>query len=124
MNGAAPKLSKIGSQVRVQKKFHPNFVRERYEVLQSSYTSIEVMRRIEAANTSVTRCVISSPCRNRSIKARGPDLSGASRLMNVVAVDISILRARWPSAPSQPPVSATGHRPEPPYNSVHRLASR
>jgi hypothetical protein len=55
MNGAAPKLSKFGSHTLVQKNIHPNFARERWELAQSSYTSMEVIRRIRAENVRVIR---------------------------------------------------------------------
>jgi hypothetical protein len=55
INGAAPKLSKFGSHTLVQKNIHPNFALERWEFAQSSYTSMEVIRRIRAENVRVIR---------------------------------------------------------------------
>src|ERR1700732_2432343 len=88
MNGAAPKLSKFGSQILVKKNIHPNFARERCEFTHSSYTSIEVIRSISAANVSVIRCAILSPLRNRRRNARGPACGGTSCAIVVAAADI------------------------------------
>ncbi len=58
MNGAAPKSPATGSQTRVQKNIKPNLDRERLELIQSSYTSKDVISRIVAAKTKVMMCAI------------------------------------------------------------------
>src|ERR1700756_1712339 len=88
MKGAAPKLSKMGSHVRVQKNIHPNFARERYEVRHNSNTSSDVISRIPAAKTSVIRWAISSPLRNLRTNARSPVWGGTSCAMVVAVADI------------------------------------
>src|SRR5581483_4431545 len=69
-NGNAPKSSKTGSQVRVTRNCQPNFSRARAEFRYNSKTSRPVIRMMEEAKTSVTRCATSSPARKRARNTR------------------------------------------------------
>src|SRR5713101_8158335 len=65
MNGAAPKSSATGSQVRVRKKPHPNLCRGSAEFTHNVCTTMQVIRMTTAAKVRVKRWAIWSPSRIR-----------------------------------------------------------
>jgi len=70
MKGSAPKCSKTGSQVRVNKKSQPKCARESLDWIQSSYTRRDVTAMMEAAKSRVMMWATSSPAAYRRTNAR------------------------------------------------------
>src|SRR5581483_2558459 len=66
MNGSAPKCSKTGSHVEVQRKDHPNVTTERHDVRTNESAMSPVMTKTDRANPSAVARKPKSPMRRRS----------------------------------------------------------